>query len=301
MRGFIESPLVRYFGVFLSLIATGYVAWVFIQLKPWSLDVDWGSIAPILVIASVIYGMLGVLVGLAWHQLVEMLEPGVLSPRDCVIIYAKSQIAKYLPTNTLHFVGRYAMARSKGANGKMLIASTGIEQLVTVCLAGAIGVPVLSNIASSLLPEIVERASWALYGIIAIGILVACIFFRRQIFGVLAQVSLLPIFLAAFFLVTFYLIAGGLFQMTTAEIVTQGSAVPSYGRIVSAIALAWAVGMAAPGAGAGIGIREAVLIHAFEGLMSPEMIILAAVLFRMVTVVGDILLFIFGASFFRRN
>jgi hypothetical protein len=60
---------------------------------------------------------------------------------------------------------------------------------------------------------------------------------------------------------------------------------------MGAYAAAWVVGFVVPGASAGIGVREAVMIFGLAGLVGTPESIIIALLMRVATVVGDVLFF----------
>lgn len=72
-----------------------------------------------------------------------------------------------------------------------------------------------------------------------------------------------------------------------------GAAVPPamIGGILGLCSLAWLLGMITPGVPGGIGVREAVLCYFFASFLSEEVVVLAAIMFRLVTVLGDCVAF----------
>jgi hypothetical protein len=60
---------------------------------------------------------------------------------------------------------------------------------------------------------------------------------------------------------------------------------------VSALALGWWLGFVVPGAAAGIGVREAVLVLTLEPHLGSDGALLAALSLRVVTTLGDLLFF----------
>jgi uncharacterized membrane protein YbhN (UPF0104 family) len=73
----------------------------------------------------------------------------------------------------------------------------------------------------------------------------------------------------------------------------SGSLLPVAGAYV----LAWLAGLVTPGAPAGIGVREAVLLFLLGGVGTPPVILLAVILGRAVTVVGDLVFYLAGGVF----
>ena len=70
---------------------------------------------------------------------------------------------------------------------------------------------------------------------------------------------------------------------------------------VGMAALAWMAGFVTPGAPAGLGVREAVLLALLERLLTPQQALLVVVLWRVVTTLGDVVFFGIGLWAGRRR
>ncbi len=66
--------------------------------------------------------------------------------------------------------------------------------------------------------------------------------------------------------------------------------------LISLFAIAWTAGVITPGAPSGLGIREAVLVVGLSPIAPAADAVLIAGLLRLLTVSGDVLFFLFGAS-----
>ena len=62
-----------------------------------------------------------------------------------------------------------------------------------------------------------------------------------------------------------------------------------WGNVAGVYCFAWLVGFVTPGAPGGIGIREALLSVLLANVVSPEMITVAVIFNRVVTVLGDLI------------
>lgn len=64
-----------------------------------------------LTVRMALYALLGALIGYAWTILVRACDQDAqLSIRQGLVIFCRSQIFKYLPSNVLHLVGRHGAA-----------------------------------------------------------------------------------------------------------------------------------------------------------------------------------------------
>jgi hypothetical protein len=89
----------------------------------------------------------------------------------------------------------------------------------------------------------------------------------------------------------FFGIAGGVLWLLAAVLGDPGPVALNPLTSISALALAWVAGFVAPGASAGIGVREAVLILALDRALGAEASAAVALALRLVTTAGDIVFF----------
>jgi uncharacterized membrane protein YbhN (UPF0104 family) len=71
--------------------------------------------------------------------------------------------------------------------------------------------------------------------------------------------------------------------------------------ICGAFVITWLAGSVTPGAPAGIGVRELVLLFLLKGLVLESDLLLAVLLSRVVTVAGDVLFFLAALCFLSRE
>jgi hypothetical protein len=67
--------------------------------------------------------------------------------------------------------------------------------------------------------------------------------------------------------------------------------------IIGVYSLSWIIGFITPGAPAGLGIREAIMSAMLFGVIQENLVITAVLLFRIVTILGDVLGFIIALRF----
>ena len=107
---------------------------------------------------------------------------------------------------------------------------------------------------------------------------------------------------AAFFFQTLFLVvsAGTFVLLLFAIEGTNAFVLEFWPSLGGGYILAWLVGLLTPGAPAGVGVREAVLLFMLRGCLPESDLLLAIILARVVTVFGD-LIFFFSAFFLIRN
>lgn len=239
-----------------------------------------------IVIGMCSYAALTGLIGAAWVMLVSGANH-TLGLRDGLIIFGRSQILKYLPSNVLHLAGRYTMARAAGAPHGSLIFSTGAEAALLIMAASTIAVV----FALPLFLRYVVGTFGTHYGPIAIlaalGILLlgSLWWLRRE--GMLTH-RLGVMTFAAYCLYLCFFLANGLLLWLLLAAVDSGARHDPFSALGVAAA-AWIGGFVVPGAPAGLGIREVILTSGLDMAGYGTSALAAALGYRIVTFGGDVI------------
>jgi hypothetical protein len=172
------------------------------------------------------------------------------------------------------------MGMNRGISGWVLARSS-FWELILLCISGSLFV-VLT------LPEFYlgNSASWACGLFLLLGML--SFFLTRRLVGVHAAQALLA-YLA------FLAISGAVFvaliALVNADSITSFN--PTF--LAGAFVIAWLIGLVTPGAPAGVGVREAVVAIMLSNTLPMQDILLAVMLGRLVTVLGDVLFCAFAS------
>jgi hypothetical protein len=274
--------LLTWIGGLLSLAGFAFVVQ---RLLAYAGHLDLASLGPLgygsLLLLSVAYGAANCLLAAGWWQVLRGLKVPVRLAW-AVRVYAISQLAKYIPGNVFQFVGRQALGLAAGLGNGPLLKSTVLELLV-LAGAGAVFVPlvvpdlVLGWTPSASFVDAVPSWGWGA------GVVLAIVLG----FWLLWRFGGPPMVGAGFFYGTFVILSGVVFAACFA---VAGGAMnwAMSGSLIGAYIVAWLVGLLTPGAPAGLGMREAVLLLLLPNV-GTEPVILTAILFsRAVTVVGDV-------------
>lgn len=231
----------------------------------------------VLIALAIAYGASNTLLARAWWSLLQWLgaQPDW---RWSLWAYATSQLAKYVPGNVMQFAGRQAIGVSAGIDNGLLFKST-LWELAVLCTLALIFAPL-----AGMNPPLVLEPWLAAVGV---AMLAALASFGLGRFG---GNRLLQAGLCQF---TYLAIASVVFVgcATVAGIPLSPEQLPA---VAGAYALAWLGGLVTPGAPAGLGIREGLLLLFVSPLGDPPTILLAVLLGRMVTVTGDAGFFVAG-------
>jgi hypothetical protein len=265
----------------------------FVGARLWSGDA-WQlarpQLAPLLLTTfagALLYGLAGFLLSSAWRQLLGLERPpGPAAGYHAV--YGRTQIAKYLPGNCFHLVGRQLLGRELGHSQAGLALASALEAALLVALAASLAAPALRAWLGGW-AWLAPPAAAAGVGLMWAG--------SRRLPGHWwpgaaarnGHRGQLPRRLAAALAChgAFFALTAGLLWLLAALLGAPSGVTPGPLICLSALALAWAAGFVVPGSSAGLGVREAVLIVALQGALGAEASTLVALALRLVTTAGD--------------
>lgn len=256
--------------------------------------------------ATLIY-MLGVpLAGMAWFQLTR--GSAGLTPGELSLIIARSQAAKYVPGNVAQYALRFGMAVQRGMQARTYLVSTGQETLLVVAASVTVGTLAMA-MAARATPELPD---WVRMLAVSLPLLVCLVlgmsglrghspllerFLQIRIGNASLRLGdLLPPAgrgLVAFALYSAnYLLVGFAFWLLARSLHLPQSM--GLLLITSAFALSWLLGFLAPGAPAGIGVRESSMVWLMSHSAAAPEILVLVLMTRLATLTGDGLSFLIG-------
>ncbi|MBP8005730.1 MAG: hypothetical protein KAZ18_02385 [Acinetobacter sp.] len=265
------------------------VVFVFEKLNSYAADINltifnawtWTVIA----ILALVYGLSNLMLAQAWHKLLQHLGVSV-AVQWAIWAYGVSQISRYLPGNMFHLAGRQAMGAAAGIPHWPLAKST-VWELGLIAAAGAM-------FGFLVLPVLSEQIPFLIGLVLFVILLIAIVF-------VLNHLSSKAIVLAFLWYVSFLIISGmiflGLIELLSEYTVIK---VTDWFAFIGVYVVAWLVGLVTPGAPAGIGVRELVLLLLLNGMVGEAELVMAVAFGRLVTASGDALFFIASSIYGRR-
>ena len=266
-----------------SILSVFGVAFVVLQIARYGseLDVDvrnnrfWVIVA----LCSFIYATANLLLVSAWAGLLRHLGPEVTG-RLALTIYGTTLPAKYIPGNIMHLAGRQAVGVANGIDGWALARAT----LFELALIITAGVP----FAFLLMPQLTSCAtplfSTGLFVATSIGMTVSI----RMVLGYGPSAAFLKQLL-------FLAVSASVFVALMTVILDEPEMPLSrIATISGGFVIAWVAGLVTPGAPAGAGVRELILMTSLSTLAEGPAILTAALLSRLVTILGDTLFFVFS-------
>jgi uncharacterized membrane protein YbhN (UPF0104 family) len=230
------------------------------------------------------------------------------------MIMGVTQIAKYLPGNVGQHIGRAAMSMARRITLRPFFITVFSETLLALLAALAVGIAGayfsqagLANFNSAHQTILIP----ALIGLLALALLLYRPLAPR-LFKWLAPANSsssfegllprLPVLLQAFaaYSLNYLMIGAGIFAMVTVLLPQMRH---DFMLLLASFSLAWVAGFFTPGAPAGLGVREVIMLGMLSASYPGSSALLVIVSFRLVTILGDSLCFLFayGALIFSRR
>lgn len=216
-------------------------------------------------------------------------------------MFGRTAIAKYIPGNLFHYVGRQSLAEKLGCAQTSVLAGSMAE--IAVVIAAACTVAVVPTLTVEL-PVPSWAPPWVPTGMIApilcAGALVplATVAAARVISPFRSFSWLRPLaqlrsaaWLTAFLLYVVFILAGVSALTLAIAAVSEDIPPATILLIVFAYAASYVLGYVTPGAPGGIGIREALLVLLLSPEISESVIVFAAILHRICSIAAEAVLF----------
>ena len=228
-----------------------------------------------IVVLACLYAMFSNALGVAWRLLLQAEE--VTLPKNIALsIFGKSQIAKYLPGNVFHMVGRQVLAANAGCSQAKLLKSTLWEIFLHASAAGFLGAFLLIYAMPS-----------GLVKFYAIILTIVIAFAFPAVYRLIEKERIL----AFGNYLSFHIMGGLIFAFLINYFSEQTISINQLLIVAGAYSLAWLAGFVVPGAPGGLGVRELVLYTLISPWIDNKVLLNAILLSRVITTLGDVIYF----------
>lgn len=262
-------------------------------------------------VLTVLYALLIPSTAVAWTWLLRSMEQRVSYGRMLAIL-STTQFGKYLPGNIAQHIGRIALSGNAGVQMPAALFSVAYEMLLVLLASTHITALMLLwappdalshwRLAEYRLPLLATVTA----GAIAILLLAPRIASRLASYRAnrrgehdyspprlhLDAPTVSACY--ALYVANFCLVGVGLWLVSRA-LLAGTAPTPNVAFLIGAFAGSWILGFVAPGAPAGLGIREAILSAWLSGSLPPAQIVLLVVALRIATTLGDLLNLVSGS------
>ncbi|OOG81277.1 hypothetical protein B0E41_18495 [Hydrogenophaga sp. A37] len=268
-----------------ALLALSGVAFVALKIKEHAGQIDISGFSAdtwsLLIVLALVYGGANVLLARAWWNLLKQHKLQV--PWQWALkTYGVSQINKYIPGNIFHLAGRQAIGMAAGLGAQPLARCSLWELMLIAAIGGVFGI-----LAAPLQWHQVSLGMaiglWALAMTVSIALL-------RNLGA--HSLSRALGWQAGFLWISSVVFMVVLKLMAPADALQS----PEWPILWGAYILAWLAGLLSPGAPAGVGVREAVLLLLLSGHFAQADLLLAVVVGRVITASGDLLFYLYALT-----
>lgn len=248
-------------------------------------------------LTSVGFALIVFISSVAWKITLEFLYGKKIAFGEIRAVYAKSNIAKYIPAG--NFAGRNVLGKKLGFSHIDMALSTVIEiltLLITACLWSVVFAfhSILTAAAAlekrySILPFVV----FAAFAVVILAILIVFAVKKGLIkkYRKLFSLAFLRIFIVLFLIYSLTMIIPGIFLViifnSLGVTITFHNAV----IIIAAYMIAWVAGYVVPISG-GMGVREAVIYAILGPVCGGAFAAVAMILHRLASIIGDVIAFL---------
>ena len=292
-------------GSALALIALVYFGHTMAHYWTKSSDAIWHPAVALSICCSLALGAAGYFFSAAsWTQICRALGLDINSVTACRI-YFISQFGKYLPGNVAQHAGRLAMGVREKLSGTAVATSQLIEILLVIGSFAVLATIVGSSYLTQWQPDVIRIKPWQILLAITVAVFASLLALRlvrrwnrlrhfsdlihhliasRQGITHLGSAILLIIANAATTTLCLYIIA----------IAVTGSHALPVMDISFIFIVSWLAGFVTPGAPAGLGVRETVMLAMLSQIMGMSDAVATSLVFRIATTGTDLLIFFLG-------
>jgi len=244
--------------------------------------------------ASAFYAVTCFLLSLSWFYLARGVG-STLTLHKVHKIYAKSQIAKYIPGNIFHYGSRQVLGHREGMSHTTVFLVNLLE--TTVIIGAAAGVSLIGGVGLVGIQWGVRSVVGAIIGSIFIsGFLV--MFLPRFAFRLSGMRDMdedrdhilsKPVYLIPpiFAYMTFFAMMGLLIWILALVCTSGAVTIKDLPLFLSVYATAWLGGFITPGAPGGIGVRETLLSAGLSPNIGIPNALTLSLTLRVITIIGD--------------
>ena len=301
--------LLRLFGALVGLAATSYflvVVYRTLTLEDARPLLTVGMVR-VISLSAIIYALVVPTTGWAWGRLLRGV--GVPVPTlQLNMIIGITQIAKYLPGNIGQHLGRFAMAVQRGVPPGVVLVTLAAETLLVIGAAVGVSTIALTIVRPDAPTHLLAQSSSLFLAALGAGVVLALLVAMRRPLARLA-VRLLPALAphvpiqvprpgslsaaSGAYVLNYCLGGAALYYITSSA---TGVPPPPLLFCIGVFAVSWVTGFVVPGAPAGLGVREGVMVALLTPALDAATAIQVVIAFRIVTTLGDVLGLVWGAS-----
>jgi uncharacterized membrane protein YbhN (UPF0104 family) len=287
---------IQIIGIIVTLLALGFAF-----ERIWAIGrANWEKLLSVSVLLEILlggiaHGLNEILQGWAWQRWLVWFGEPKARLKVSLAVYGRTQIMKYLPGNIFQYAGRHVAGNQVGFKHAALVGALVYEIIGLLVAAGTIsfiGFPLLNNLGSSIyvrlavIPLVVILPVILQFILDRFSIGKRLGFPEKTFWGSFR--GILPVWMIY---LVFFLVDGVIFWCILGTSTGSWFGLP-LPVVFATFSLSWVIGFLTPGAPAGLGVRESIMILILSGFIGQPEAAFVALVSRMVVTLGDLVFFI---------
>ena len=233
---------------------------------------------PILLLMNITSSLIG---NIVWYKLLGYYAKKPVPLIPALFYFSRTEVAKYLPGNVFHFVGRQVFASKLGLSQSQM-ARTSLFFTLSLLIGSTFTAAIFGILGNTLPAPFLTLMALTGLGALAIGLkLFPTLSYRQK--------------LLLYFMHMPSLIIQGIMLALVIWALTQHHD-PSYFFNTAAIFIvSWLIGFVTPGASGGLGVRESAFLAISEFIhldISTDVVLFAILFIRFINILTDIVLYL---------
>jgi len=295
-----RSPGIRRLLNILGLLLT-LAALFFAFQRVWSIGrADWEAFLAVdlllvILFGTVLHALNNILLGWAWQKWLVFFGASAARPRLSIAVYARTQIAKYLPGNFIHLTGRHVLGNKVGYPHPALVGALVYEIIGLLSVAGVISLlayPGAVALETGMLLRLLFMPLLLVLPVLVQAVVNHFSLARRFGFPQRSIRAALRGLLPVWALYALYFIVDGSILFVLVGATTGAWTGIPFLYVLSSFSISWVLGYITPGAPAGLGVRDAVMILILTNFIGAPSAAFVALVARLIVTLGDVVTFL---------
>ena len=300
-----KSKYIKYIGNIVTIVAI-----IFIIRKMLSYDIssyNIFSVKNIAIFGIILIGYMGsvVLNTYPWLQIVQIISGKRIPFFQATLVSVRSNVLKYIPGNVFQYIGKNELALKSNVEHSEVAFSTIFDVLLMLIVAFVTGAILVGDYFVEIVTSYISLPTVLIIVAAGVAVLVVLImilkkriivFFSQIIKNLSKKENIFKLITCIAYYLIQNIFTGMLYLLVLCTISGMGMGQLPWLHILGANIISGVIGFLTPGAPGGIGIREMVMMLMTSGIMDGNTIMVTSVVFRIISILGDILAFavVFG-------
>jgi len=296
------KKLTEFVGKILVVVSFGFLFYILSELDFSAVMALFSpSWIPLIMIGAFLFSLLYFFMARGWKNLLELSSQSALD-NHIMAVYLKTVIYKYAPGNVFHFLGRHSLSQTHALSHKTIAFANGVEILLQlfavsfIIMSGTLFFDISLNMGEYLaLSKTKIVLAFSLLILITLVVLL-----KKKYREVLLSRDAMKTLLKVLVNHLLFLLGSAILLVCVYHFILDVPFTFSvFVQTVFVSSIAWLLGFIVPGAPGGVGIREAILVILLPSilLVSKELVLAGALIYRVVTILGEALTYFWAKLF----